>query len=204
MSFKHRCLTQRAADWWDSAAFSGIFLASGFSCSPVESMPAHQRLTQTVGPLTSFLSDNKRMAETILKLEINLSPSSADEQVVWDGLRYHNEQHVPSNKDYTFGVFLRQPSGAIRAGLLAKAGRGWLHILTLWVHPGIRGKGHGRRLLAEAEKEARKRGCHSAYLDTFSFQAPSFYEHCGYKVFGKLEDFPEGHERYFMRKSIKK
>jgi hypothetical protein len=26
-------LTQRAADWWDSAPFSSIFLASGFSCS---------------------------------------------------------------------------------------------------------------------------------------------------------------------------
>jgi hypothetical protein len=24
-------LTKRAADWWDSAPFSGIFLASGFS-----------------------------------------------------------------------------------------------------------------------------------------------------------------------------
>jgi len=43
--------TKRAADWWDSAAFSGIFLASGFSCSRSESHPAHQRLTQTVSPL---------------------------------------------------------------------------------------------------------------------------------------------------------
>jgi len=30
--------------------FSSIFLASGFSCSPAESRPAHQRLTQTVMP----------------------------------------------------------------------------------------------------------------------------------------------------------
>jgi hypothetical protein len=41
-------LTKRAADWWDSAPFSSIFLASGFSCSRSESRPAHQRLTQTV------------------------------------------------------------------------------------------------------------------------------------------------------------
>jgi hypothetical protein len=41
--------TKRAADWWDSAAFSSIFLALGFFYSPAESTPAHQRLTQTVG-----------------------------------------------------------------------------------------------------------------------------------------------------------
>jgi hypothetical protein len=41
--------TKRAADWWDSAPFSSIFLASGFFCSQSESTPAHQRLTQTVG-----------------------------------------------------------------------------------------------------------------------------------------------------------
>jgi len=45
--------TQRAADKWDSAAFSNIFLASGLSCSQAESRPAHLRLTQTVRRLRS-------------------------------------------------------------------------------------------------------------------------------------------------------
>jgi hypothetical protein len=34
---------------WDSAAFSSIFLASGFSCSQALSTPAHTQVTQTVG-----------------------------------------------------------------------------------------------------------------------------------------------------------
>jgi len=33
---------------WDSAAFSSIFLASGFLCSQAESTPAHTQVTQTV------------------------------------------------------------------------------------------------------------------------------------------------------------
>ena len=41
--------TKRAADWWDSSPFSSVFLASSFFCSRIESTPAHQRLTQTVG-----------------------------------------------------------------------------------------------------------------------------------------------------------
>jgi len=39
LQFSQR-LTQRALDAWDSAVFSSIFLASGFSCSQAESTPA--------------------------------------------------------------------------------------------------------------------------------------------------------------------
>jgi len=38
----------RAADKWDSARFSSLFLALGFSGSPAESRPAHLRLTRAV------------------------------------------------------------------------------------------------------------------------------------------------------------
>ena len=43
-----RGLTKLAPDAGDSAAFSSIFLTSGFSCSRSGSRPAHQRLTQAV------------------------------------------------------------------------------------------------------------------------------------------------------------
>ena len=38
--------TKRAVDLWDSAAFSSIFLASGFSCSQAFSQPAHKPLRE--------------------------------------------------------------------------------------------------------------------------------------------------------------
>jgi hypothetical protein len=43
------CLTKRAPDVWDSAAFSSIFLASSFFYSQALSTPAHTQVTQTVG-----------------------------------------------------------------------------------------------------------------------------------------------------------
>ncbi len=46
---KNSGLTKRAPDVWDSARFTGIFLASSFSCSQAESTPAHTQVTQTVG-----------------------------------------------------------------------------------------------------------------------------------------------------------
>ena len=48
LQVQKRGLTKRAPDVWDSAAFSSIFLASGFSCSQTESTPAHTQVTQTV------------------------------------------------------------------------------------------------------------------------------------------------------------
>jgi hypothetical protein len=51
-------------------------------------------------------------------------------------------------------------------------------------------------------EEARWRGARNAYLDTFSFQAPDFYQRHGYRVFGELVDFPPGHTRYYMTKQL--
>lgn len=138
-----------------------------------------------------------------MKITLKTTPAPADEQVVWRGLRQHNEEHVSGAGDTTFAIFLRDTEGVVVGGLLAKTGRGWLHISTLWVAPSVRGQGYGIQLMAAAEAEALRRGCHSAYLDTFSFQARPFYARCGYEVFGTLEDFPAGHQRFFMRKTLR-
>jgi hypothetical protein len=45
---------------WDSAAFTSIFLASGFLCSQALSTPAHTQVTQTVGQyMNSTIKENK-------------------------------------------------------------------------------------------------------------------------------------------------
>jgi GNAT superfamily N-acetyltransferase len=44
-------------------------------------------------------------------------------------------------------------------------------------------------LILKAEQEALSRGCHSAWLDTFEFQARGFYERMGYECFGALSDW---------------
>ncbi|MGC6728099.1 hypothetical protein ACP0GO_26835, partial [Escherichia coli] len=40
------------------------------------------------------------------------------------------------------------------------------------------------------------------WLDTYSFQARGFYEKLGYTVFGTIDDFPPGHQRFFGRKRL--
>jgi hypothetical protein len=52
------------------------------------------------------------------------------------------------------------------------------------------------------EAQARLRGCTASWLDTFSFQAPCFYESIAYRQFGELDDFPPGNIRHFFWKSL--
>ena len=78
----------------------------------------------------------------------------------------------------------------------------WLEVDLLWVRSDQRGTGLGRTLLTAVEQQARDRGCRWAKLNTWDFQAPDFYERCGYSVYGRETDFPPGHTNFYMRKDL--
>jgi GNAT superfamily N-acetyltransferase len=137
-----------------------------------------------------------------MKIDLDREPTAADVLAVRTGLRGYNASQVPPGEYSEFAVYVRDDDGTILGGILAEAGRGWLHVDILWVDERLRGQGYGARLLAAAEDEGRRHGCHGVYLDTFSFQARPFYERLGYEVFGTLDDYPKGHTRYFLRKSL--
>lgn len=52
------------------------------------------------------------------------------------------------------------------------------------------------------EKEAKKRNCRFISLDTFSFQAPKFYEKLGFEQVGQETDFPKGFDKFYYRKKV--
>jgi len=79
---------------------------------------------------------------------------------------------------------------------------GWLFTQLLVVPEHLRGGGIGKELMMQAEREAISRGCHSAWLDTFEFQARGFYEKLGYVSFGELQNYPIGFSRFFLQKSL--
>jgi GNAT superfamily N-acetyltransferase len=137
-----------------------------------------------------------------IRLTFEEAPAEDEMREVRRGLRAYNQPHV-DNMDYVnFTVFLRDGGGQVVGGLLGNAYWGWLYVDALWVSEPLRQKGYGRRLMLAAEDAARDRGFHSAYLDTFDFQALPFYQKLGYEIFGRLENFPRGHMRYFLRKTL--
>ena len=79
---------------------------------------------------------------------------------------------------------------------------GGLEIDTLFVMPELRGKGLGSSLLKRMEKTAKANGATMATLDTFDFQALHFYTRHGYECFGELKNFPTGHSRFYLSKTL--
>lgn len=137
-----------------------------------------------------------------MRIELDPSPAPEALQTIHDGLRRHNNGFALTDGDSSFAIFLRGADGSILGGIIAKAGRGWLKIGTTWVDESVRRQGFGRQLMETVEAEGIRRGCHGAYLDTFSFQSPEFYQKLGYEIFGTLEAFPDEYKRFFMRKSL--
>ena len=135
-----------------------------------------------------------------LSIEIDDEPSPEDLHIVERGLAEHGESRSEPRNARPLVIFLRDRAGRVVGGVRAVTVWGWLEVKWLWIAEPHRGQGHGRRLMAAAEREAITRGCRHAWLDTFAFQAPEFYAHLGYDVFATLEDFPRGHTRYFLRK----
>lgn len=77
-----------------------------------------------------------------------------------------------------------------------------LYIDVLWVKEEYRKEGLGSKILNEIEKVAKDKGCYLIHLDTFDFQAKDFYIKRGYDIFGILDECPQRHKRYFMKKFI--
>lgn len=139
-----------------------------------------------------------------LTISVENDASEADRRFVLDSLTLYNRASAPDPARSHVSLFLRDESGAIHGGLLAEVYFGWMFVAILWVDGAHRGGGWGKALLEKAEGEAVARGCQGVWLDTFSFQAPGFYQKLGYDVFGTLEDYPPGFTRYFLRKRLEK
>ncbi len=136
-----------------------------------------------------------------LRLDIEDDPSDADVEVLPRRLEDFNESRWPGHQPWKpLGVFVRDRESVV-AGLVGETYCGWLFIRYLWVSDSRRGQGIGRKLMAGGEDRALERGCHSAWVDTFGFQAPGFYRKLGYEVFGELDWSPD-HKRFFLRKRL--
>ncbi len=136
------------------------------------------------------------------ELKIVFDQAGTDAAFVREHLDIFNVGATGVSAYYPVHFFLKSERGETLGGLLGSAWGCWLHISYLWVDEVVRGQGWATRLMDQAEAYARERGCHSVQLDTHSFQARPFYEKRGYEVFGTLDDYPEGHKKFFLRMKL--
>jgi len=135
-----------------------------------------------------------------------VTATSQDNEYLENKLIEFNQQQVPFTQSEPFiqlGFVIKDKEHVIRGGITAVI-YCWkiLYINVLWVDEQYRKHGYGAKLLAKIEQEACKQDCKLAHLDTFDFQAKDFYLRHGYEIFGRLDDCPPGHVKFFMKKML--
>jgi len=121
---------------------------------------------------------------------------------LWRGLiRFNRKAAGPFNYSRLV-LSARSATGRIVGGLILQSYWRESYIELLWLSDRARGLGHGRELMREAERRARRRGSRLIHLYTYSFQAPGFYEKLGYRRCGAMSGSPKGARRCFYVKHL--
>lgn len=131
-------------------------------------------------------------------------PKFKDYKVLSDGMLLHHDKQGHRRVSEIVNIFLKDNHKKVRGGIIVTILWNGMEINSLWVEESLRKQGWGRKLVAAAEKEGKIRGCTIAYTNTFTWQAPDFYQKLGYKPFGKLDNFPPGNTLTYLYKKLNK
>lgn len=116
------------------------------------------------------------------------------------GLGEANDAAAPLHEVEPLSCFAHADDGQVVGGAVGRRWGRCCELQQLWVEPALRRQGLGARLVRAFEARARAHGCTQFYLETYSFQAPSFYAGLGYRPAHALEAYPHGIVRYLMVK----
>jgi GNAT superfamily N-acetyltransferase len=94
-------------------------------------------------------------------------------------------------EEQEFGIFVRD-DGRVVAGASGSIWGGCCQVHAVWVDDHLRGRGLARALMAEAEVEARRRGCRLVMGLTYEVLTADFYDRLGYRTVGVIDDCPAG------------
>lgn len=122
------------------------------------------------------------------ELFVDWSPDSRDHAALLKSLIRDNTARGGPSGHRNIAIIVRDPdTGEASSGIWGGILYGWLFIELLHVAVSDRHQGLGSRLLTAIENAAREQGCVGAWLSSYAFQAPGFYEKNGYEQFGELE-----------------
>ena len=123
-------------------------------------------------------------------------------QKIGNLIRTYNRSKREVAESEPLNLYIEDEHGEIMACLVAETFGNWLEIEYLFVKEDLRGQGIGSQLLQQAESEAKKRNCRFAFVNTYQFQAPAFYQKQGYKEVLTLKDYPCTGQRHYYQKDL--
>ena len=123
-------------------------------------------------------------------------------QKIGELVRSYNRSKREAAECEPLNLYVEDEHGQLLAGLVAETFGNWLEIEYLFVKEELRGQGIGSQLLQQAESEAKKRNCRFAFVNTYQFQAPAFYQKHGYQEVFTLKDYPYTGQRHYYQKDL--
>lgn len=135
-----------------------------------------------------------------MKIQIEENPDEAKINEVRQLLQEYNDPYWEVREKNTYRITLKENTEVLGGAVFTIFGE-WLEVDYFCVHPDKRSKGLGTKLLAEAEKHAKAKGCKTAFLNTFNFQAKPFYEKKGYKVVYIQKNYPKHHIKMLWKRN---
>jgi ribosomal protein S18 acetylase RimI-like enzyme len=139
-------------------------------------------------------------------MRITAKWTQEDREYIRTKLIEYNLSQLPEEVNHPMkpiSFLLRDEQDQIVGGITGTMFWQCMHVDFLWLEESLRGKGYGKQLLAKMEEAAKEHSCRLIQLDTFSFQAPDFYQRNGYEVIGIVDGYPtELHKRYYLVKRL--
>ena len=123
-------------------------------------------------------------------------------QEIGNLIRSYNRSKRETAESEPLNLYVEDEHGQLLAGLVAETFGNWLEIEYLFVKEEFRGQGIGSQLLQQAESEAKKKNCRYAFVNTYQFQAPAFYQKYGYKEVFTMKDYPYTGQRHYYQKVL--
>ena len=137
-----------------------------------------------------------------MELHVEDDPDPLDLEFLETHIRREASDVTGLGDDRDLAIFVRD-AGRVVAGISGWTWGDCCELQNLWVDPTLRGHGLATRLIAAAEAEAAARGCSQTVHFTYGFQARSLYEHNGYELVSRVEDFPSGTDVLWYRKRLR-
>jgi ribosomal protein S18 acetylase RimI-like enzyme len=137
------------------------------------------------------------------RFSITENATAEEMKIVHAGLHNYVVEHIRDGK-YKPGRAINlvvKDQEKVVGGLLAWTPIMNLAIENIWLDEGYRGRGHGTKLVLDAERIAKEHGCIACQICSLSFQAPEFFQKLGYETFGIDDGYPDPiKEYYFIKK----
>jgi ribosomal protein S18 acetylase RimI-like enzyme len=142
------------------------------------------------------------LATQNMKIDIAETINEKDKEFISESLFQYNCRKSGINDFSEITIYLRNEADEIIGGIIGWSRWGWSHIENLWIDELNRNKGYGGQLLSEFEEISLQRGCSFIDLDTFNFQAPSFYVKYGYKEMFVMDGIKHGITKHYLKKEL--